>query len=285
MYYPNLKLYKIEHSHIHEFFTYLLSAKCVKKNQPLSNGYLKKIKTCILVPLKWAHKEDLLNKKLNPNNSFPIIRNNEIQHRGILTESEQKSLLEYKWENQKAYLGFEIAFYCGLRLGEIRALRFSDFINGFIKVKRAYNDVDKLKATKTGSCRSVPCPDFLVKQIIDFKKENKLMDRDLIFHNTNNKSIPVDENYFTRNFYSVLKKLKIPRIRFNSETNLTETICFHSLRHQTATRWVSSGLDLRVIAKAMGHSPLILQQRYSNHYDQEIMKNFRNKLIETGIFE
>lgn len=202
-----------------------------------------------------------------------------------MTETEEKSLLDYKWENKKAYLGFEIAYYCGLRLGEIRALRFSDFVNGFIKVKRAYNDIDKLKETKTGACRSVPCPDSLVKQIFDFKKENKLMDRDLIFYNTSNKAIPVDENYFTRNFYSVLKKLKIPRIRFNSETNLTETICFHSLRHQTATRWVSSGLDLRVIAKAMGHSPLILQQRYSNHYDQEIMNDFRKKLIEKGIFE
>ena len=280
--YPHLLLRKTDEKKLKEFITSLYSKKCLYKDCNLSTGFIKKIKTCITVPLKWAQQNNLYSPSLNINLSMPLMRYKEVVHRGILNDSEEKVLLSYQWKNQKAYWGFKIAIICGLRLGEIRALRFCDVTKEFIKVRRAYNDIDKIKSTKTGTVRFVPCPEEFYNY---FEKQRIKMNAkytDFIFCCKSDGTVPVDENYFTRNFYKVMKELGIERVRYNPENDKIETVCFHSLRHQTATRWVSCGEDVRIVAKALGHSTAMLQQRYANHFDEKMMKRFRNKLIEKG---
>ena len=78
-----------------------------------------------------------------------------------------------------------------------------------------------------------------------------------------------------------MKECGIERTRIDRFTGERVEICFHSLRHQTATRWVKSGMDARLVAKAMGHSVRMLEH-YSDHFDFEDMETLRRGLAETN---
>mgnify|MGYP004612414529 CR=1 FL=1 len=284
-FYQNLKVKNVTEDILNQFFKSRLICKCKNYDRVLSTGFLKKIKTCLVTPLKWAETNRFISNKLDFNIIFPKLTSIEVYHRGILSVDEQIRLLNYDWRCSKAYLAFFVAINTGLRLGEIRALRIGDVQNDFIKVKRAYNDYDKVKTTKTGVTRTVPSSRLVYKRVQQYIKTLPKEFQDekcYIFSSSKNPMEPIDENFCTRNFYRAMDELGIKRIRYNYESDKMESICFHSLRHQTATRWVSSGVDQRLIAKALGHSTYILQQRYSNHFDEKMMSELALELEEKG---
>ncbi len=53
---------------------------------------------------------------------------------------------------------------------------------------------------------------------------------------------------------------------------------WHDLRHEAACRWRESGLDLREIQILLGHSSLLVTERYLNVSDDELADAMATKL-------
>jgi integrase len=68
------------------------------------------------------------------------------------------------------------------------------------------------------------------------------------------------------------------RGRVNREHLADIDLHWHDLRHETACRWLTSGLDLRAIQLLLGHADLKTTQRYLNVTDEELRKTMQEKL-------
>jgi integrase len=58
--------------------------------------------------------------------------------------------------------------------------------------------------------------------------------------------------------------------RVNTEAFKSIDLRWHDLRHEAACRWRERGLDLREIQLLLGHSSLLVTQRYLNISDDEL---------------
>lgn len=138
-----------------------------------------------------------------------------------------------------------IAATCGLRRGEIAALRFPDDIDqkrGVIRVRRSMSQnaagdwiVDE--RTKTyESTRDVDCPPWLIEKLLALPPDYK----------------PVHPAYITSGFSRAAKKRGLD-------------IHFHSLRHYYASLLISVGAPDQYIMRRMGHTtPTMLHTVYGH---------------------
>jgi site-specific recombinase XerD len=53
---------------------------------------------------------------------------------------------------------------------------------------------------------------------------------------------------------------------------------WHDLRHEAASRWREQGLDLREIQLLLGHSTLLMTQRYLNVSDDDLATAMNEKM-------
>ena len=279
-FFGGVKLSQITEKLLNDFFDYLLNYTSPKTGKPLARGSIARLKACILQPLRWGRQKGQVSQVLDFSVIFPCVGRKPKNKRGILTAEETAILLCHKWKDRKAFIAFSIAVNCGLRVGEIRALKIGNIKNGFIVVSNSFNDYDGIKSTKNGKTRIVPCPDNVLALIADYIRtlppQEQNADCYLLTHDLH-EGEPLNHGYCIKKFYAAMKECGIERERINPLTGETEIICFHSLRHQTATRWVESGLDLRLIAQAMGHTIKMLEH-YSNHFNINDMELLRQGL-------
>lgn len=283
-FFKDTQLSEINERKLNDFMDYVYSYKSKKTGRLLARSTAIMIKDCCITPLKWGRKKGYVKQIIDFLTVCPNISRKPMMDRGILTAEETVKLLLHDWKNRKAYIAFCIAVNCGLRIGEIRALRIGNIKNGFIVVNSSFNDIDGLKSTKNGKARLVPCPTDLMKAIAGYvfslPEEERAADCFLLSDDIH-RSQPLNRVYCIKRFYKALKECGIPRIRKNALTGKQEYICFHSLRHQTATRWVESGLDIRLIAEAMGHTVKMLEH-YSNHLNMHDMALLRDGLEKSN---
>lgn len=279
-FFKNVRLSEINEKILNDFFNWLFSYVSPKTGRPLARATIARVKACLLQPLKYGRQKGIIKQVIDFMIVCPNIGRKATRNRGILTPEETAILLTHKWEDKKAFIAFCIAVYCGLRIGEIRALKIGNIKKGFLIVSQSFNDYDGLKCTKNGKIRLVPCSDDLMILLSDYvlslppeeQKENCFLLTDDL-----HKGQPLYKNYCIKKFYKALEQCGIKRNRENQLTGEKEYICFHSLRHQTATRWVESGLDLRLIAQAMGHT-IDMLEHYSNHFNKNDMAILRQGL-------
>ena len=148
-----------------------------------------------------------------------------------------------------------LGLYAGLRLGEVRALKWEDIDleEGVIHINKTVQRLENInrQLTKTQvmifkpktqfSYRDVMMPDFLTEYI---KKYFALV---LLNHNSenyfilSNKTTPSEPRTIQRSFERVCKKSGIM-------TN------FHTLRHTHATNCIKLGIDVKTVSEMLGHS-------------------------------
>jgi len=156
---------------------------------------------------------------------------------------------------------FTVAFYTGLRLGELINMRWHwiDFLQNQITVK--YTD-DFL--TKSKKERIVPMCDK-VKSIL-FKRLNAAIHNpdEFVFYHFKGKLLYQE---------SISKQFK----KIVRQSNLNEKIHFHTLRHSFASLLVQRGVSLYVVKELLGHEDLTTTQIYS-HLQKQNLKDAVNLL-------
>lgn len=154
--------------------------------------------------------------------------------RCYLTIEEIRTLADTPCEPRIAY-PFLFACFTGLRLSDVRNLKWSDIRNGVIF----------LRQRKTGEFVQVP----VGKNASKFLRDN---DSEKVFHD-----FPSCEVWFTQ-------KLK----DWVAKAGIKKNVSFHVARHTFATLALGNGADLFTVSKLLGHTKITTTQIYAKVLDE-----------------
>lgn len=165
----------------------------------------------------------------------------------VLTVSEIDSLVQQLKPRHR--LPTALMGYCGLRIGEVRGLRWMDITDTEIHIRQQRYEDGSFGSLKTrNSIRTIPLPD----------KVNVLIDRKVVPFNQEDTLLPMQ--------YSYLLKREYHKVGYQ--------ISPHSLRHSFATNCVQNGLDYRTVAALLGDTVNTVMNTYS-HVNDDMMDRAR----------
>ncbi len=147
------------------------------------------------------------------------------------------------------------AAYAGLRLGELRALRWRDvdFERRIVHVRRSFSLATE-DVPKSGRARAVPMVDQVARVLDDLSRRPSFTGPDeLVFPNPAGSFL--DDSALRRRYYRALKAAGIAHLRF------------HDLRHTFGTLAVQE-FALSDVKAYMGHADIATTMIYVHHVPQ-----------------
>lgn len=136
---------------------------------------------------------------------------------------------------------FLTAYVCGLRIGELLALKWNCFNseNGTLTINYSINNHGTLTTPKnSSSIDNVQCSKSLIAELLNLKKYYNANDEDFIFFSDKRTS-----------------KTTIRRIMFIHEKMAkVHHLKFHGLRHSCASRMINAGCSPLMVSKHLRHS-------------------------------
>lgn len=154
--------------------------------------------------------------------------------RSFLTIDELRALSDTPCEPRVAY-PFLFSCFTGLRLSDVRNLKWSDIRNGVIF----------LRQHKTGEFVQVP----IGKNAAKFLREN---DSEKVFND-----FPTCEAWHNA-------KIR----KWAAKAGITKHVSFHVARHTFATLALGNGADLFTVSKLLGHTKITTTQIYAKVLDE-----------------
>ncbi len=162
---------------------------------------------------------------------------------------------------------FEVAAFTGLRLGELRALRWSDvdWLHRLVHVRRSFTRGHE-GPPKSGKVRSVPLVDQAARALDQLSRRERFTgEDDLVFVNPVGEAF--EESAMRRRFYAALKGAELPHVRF------------HDLRHTFGTLAVQA-FPLTDVKAYMGHADIQTTMIYVHHVPQNDAADKLSRLLE-----
>ena len=171
-----------------------------------------------------------------------------------LDPAETARLLAY-FRNTRVFVPVLLAVMCGLRRGEITALRWgaADLSRGQVSIAESMEQTTRgtrLKETKSGRSRTVALPSLVIDELRRHRVQQAeellrvgvgMTDQTYIVAQADGR--PLQPNSLTHEFVRILAKARdLPRIRF------------HDLRHTHATHLLANGVHPKVAQERLGHS-------------------------------
>lgn len=161
------------------------------------------------------------------------------------------------------YVFFNIAFYTGMRKGEINALKWSDIEGNLIHVRRSIaqklKGADRETAPKNkSSYRTLQIPSPLIKILEEHKLRQK-------------QTKGFTDDYRVCGGINCLRDTSLANknIQFATEAELP-VIRIHDFRHSHASLLANNGINIQEIARRLGHSKIeITWNTYSHLYPKE----------------
>lgn len=161
------------------------------------------------------------------------------------------------------YVFFNIAFYTGLRKGEIFALRWSDIKGDYLNVTRSINQklkgADRETAPKNrSSIRTLQIPNPLIKVLDEHKYRYA--------------KVPAfTDNYRICGGPEPIRDSSVTKIneKFAEDAGLKH-IRLHDFRHSHASLLANEGINIQEIARRLGHSKIEMTwNTYAHLYPRE----------------
>lgn len=240
----------------------------------LSAKYVSDIAVLIKSATKFAHRRYGYADKAE---LMSLPKKDKQVEKRLLNNNEQKILTLNLLNNiDSSNAGILLSAATGMRIGELCALKWSDFNfeKSTVTVSRTMQRIKNRdgKGTKIivtspksrTSLREIPIPEFLKVTL-----EKMKTDSDCYMLTGNGKF--VEPRTMQYRFKSVLEQLNLPQVNF------------HSLRHMFATKCVSLGIDVKTLSEILGHSSVkITLDRYvhsSMERKQSCMKLFSDNVL------
>lgn len=161
------------------------------------------------------------------------------------------------------YVFFNIAFYTGMRKGEINALKWSDIDNNIVHIRRSVTQKVKGQNMETPPKNRTSYRDIQIpRRLVDILKKHKERQQ--------------KEKRFTDDFrvcggYTVLSDTSIENRnkKFAAEADLPH-IRIHDFRHSHASLLANEGINIQEIARRLGHAKIEMTwNTYSHLYPRE----------------
>jgi integrase len=160
-----------------------------------------------------------------------------------LTAEQSKQFLEAA-KDDRFYPIYVLALTTGMRLGELLGLKWGDLHGDVIQVQRALHEIAGKKEigdVKTKSSRrSVKLTAYALAVLEEHQRHSG---GEFIFSSPDGHMVTAS-NLRGRSFYRILRKAKLPRIRF------------HDLRHTAATLMLLNGVHPKIVQEILGHSSI-----------------------------
>lgn len=244
------------------------------QNEMMSKGfkatYLKTINNQLTAMLNYA--VNFCELKSNPCHKAGAMGKNKADERPHWTLVEFNRFLEAVSDKHQSWIGFQIMFWTGIRVGELLALKVDDFDyeNKTLRIDESYarlNGKDIISSPKTeNSIRTITIHD----ELADYIKEYILC---LYDHNSSSRLFPER----TKEFFE-------HEIERGIEKSGVKKITVHCLRHSHASMLVEMGFSPMEIAKRLGHGRVtttIETYCHANDNSQQRMADALGK-ISTG---
>jgi integrase len=200
--------------------------------------------------LKQAVRWELLHR-----NPAEAVQPPKIEKRRMSTyDMAQTAVMLEALKHQRIYIPALLAVLCGLRRGEIAALRWRnvDLENGSLAVVESVEQMNcrvRLKETKSGRVRTVALPSTVRDELKAHRIAQaermlrlgvRLTDDDFVC--TLEDGRPLQPTFITHEWVRAIKGTTLPRYRF------------HDLRHAHGTHMLASGTHIKVASERLGHS-------------------------------
>ena len=206
-----------------------------------------------------VYREARWNEINAPLPSFQKFKRNS-KKADVLDEDEIKAFFEPRnFDNQLLLLMFELGLCCGLRLGEMRAVRAGQIlaekralvVDGYINKLGERTNYNKKGSTEKPKFRVAFLPESLLQKILALIADKGLGERDYLFAKNGK---PFTQTYAYKNFVRAVKSAKIPTDG--------KKISPHSLRYTYITR-MRGLLPGETVRKLAGHSSIEMTDYYT----------------------
>ncbi|MFL0361654.1 tyrosine-type recombinase/integrase [Pseudobacillus sp. 179-B 2D1 NHS] len=177
----------------------------------------------------------------------------------------------------RCFIGFLVSIYTGMRQGEILGLRWKDvdFESQTVYIRQTLTQKAEIKtgAKNEASIRSIHIPNKLVDELRAYRKQllqeklllgNKYHDNDLVICTRDGR--PMIPRNFRKEFYNVIEKVGLPKIRF------------HDLRHTHATILIQQNVNVKLISERLGHSDIETTLNTYSHVLPNMQKSVSDEL-------
>ena len=273
-YFGNFNSYVLKSTDIENFAFNKLNNGRLDGSGGLSPKSVKDMLTLLKKILRYGVQKNLINEEVL-HFSLPKAKKNKIQ---VLSNEDLKLMVsKTQTSSDICNFGIYLCLHTGLRIGEICALKWSDFNfnNKTLSVNktmsRIYDSASGAKhktkiiidtpKTQT-SDRIIPLPDFMIEALI--QRKQFITGEDSYFLTGSQKFIE------PRTYYAKYK-------RFLNDNGLY-SYSFHALRHTFATRCIEIGFDPKTLSEILGHSDVkVTLDRYV-HPSMDLKRNCMNKL-------
>lgn len=165
----------------------------------------------------------------------------------FLTIEQFETLVMPRIETPRLAAACVLAFYAGLRRGEIAALRWGDIDDERKEIRIESRDDWQ---TKTGHGRVVPLLPPVQRALAKLPRKSALV------LGVTDGALP-DTSALTRGWIRTIR-------RINAEREVIPPITFHGLRHSFATWLATSGLPLRSLQAVLGHANIQTTMIYTH---------------------
>jgi integrase len=278
----SLTLQKVQPTHLQRFYNDKLANGRADGAGGLSAQTVRYLHAILREALGHAVKWQYLSQNVVELADPPTLRKKDIV---TLQVEEVQEFLTLAKED-RLYIAFLLAVTTGLRRGEILGLRWRDVDMEAQKASIRKNLVtlrgkSVLQEPKTpGSHRSVTFPAMTIEEIKNHQKiQNRekasagesYKDNDLIV--ATSIGTPIGPRNLLRNFYRILEKGNLPKIRF------------HDLRHTHATLMLQQGEHPKIVSERLGHANTRITMDIYSHVlpnmQQEAVERFEKMILNT----
>lgn len=276
-YFKDTNLNKLSYEHIFEFREHLKTkSKKQNSNSTLSPNTVNKIMILLKKIFDTGVRKSLIDKNPVDNLRKLPISKPTISFWSVEEFKEFRKLIT---NDEISYdLFFTIAFFTGMRMGEILALNWYDvnLITSTIHItKTAYfvNNVNHINSTKTrAGTRLITINNKLTVMLTDWKEKQEDLLKEFTKDTESLQIIQSTPIAITKNM--VDKKFK----QILSRNNNLKKIRIHDLRHSHASLLINQGEDYLVVKERLGHASITTTIDTYSHLYPSKQKNLANKL-------
>lgn len=193
--------------------------------------------------------------KVSPASHLKFSYPNEKVERIIFTQSEIQELYKASNEQEKAILN--IAYGCGLRVGELSLINKEDirFTENLLIVQKGKNNKRRI----------IPITNQIVTELESYIESQEESKNKAVF--INNHNVRMQEWTFNKILKELISKTKFGQ-RFSTEE--LNKIGIHSLRHSIATHLLENGMKIEQVQTFLGHSHIESTEIYTHINQQQI---------------
>ena len=247
----SVRLVDVDENYCRGFIRYLMNAKTmVGKKNPIFRKVGRVTANSYFLVFSCAMNE-AVRKRLIPANPTKFLskddRNllkSELPERGYLSLEEVQKLIDTDFKYTQVKQAFLFGCFCGLRISDIRALRWMDV------EQNDGNWTASILMTKTRKRLYLPLSDEAMKWLPERGDSSK-------------------EDYVFTKLPKSGSGLNYEIKRFLKQAGIDKEVCFHMSRHTFATSLLTLGADIYTTSKLLGHKNIHTTQIYAEIVNQK----------------